>query len=188
MSLLLLGLTLFIGVHSVRIFAPGWRDAQIAARGEGMWKGLYSGVAIISFAILVYGYGLARPDAAQVFEPPEWGRSVLFVAMPVALVLFLASQFPAGHLKKRFKHPMLWGTGIWAVAHLLANGDAASVVLFAAILGWVLLDLWSAFQRPQAESGSVLVWPDLAALVLGFIVTAIFVMYLHRWLIGVPVM
>lgn len=188
MSLLVLGLALFLGIHCVRIFAPDWREAQIAARGEGMWKGLYSGVAIISFAILVYGYGVARPDAGQLYVPPEWGRSVLFVAMPVALVLFVASQLPAGHLKNRFKHPMLWGTGIWAIAHLLANGDTASVILFAAILGWVLLDLWSAYQRPGEETGPVLIWPDLAALVLGFVVTAIFVMYLHRWLIGVPVM
>jgi uncharacterized membrane protein len=188
MIFLVLGLVLFLGVHSVRIFAPQWRDAQLATRGERSWKALYSGAAIIGFAVLVYGYGLARESTDIVYLPPEWGRSVLHVAMPIALVLIVASQLPQGNLKKRFAHPMLWGVIIWSVAHLLANGNAASVVLFGAILVWAIVNLHSARQRNGPESQAAVVWPDLVSLLVGFVLTAAFVAFLHQWLIGVPVM
>ncbi|MEP2807958.1 MAG: NnrU family protein [Rhizobiaceae bacterium] len=188
MVLLVLGLVIFLGLHSVRIFAADWREAQIAARGENSWKGIYSGVSILGFALMVYGYGVARQSTGLLYVPPEWGRSVLHVAMPIALVLFVASQLPMGHLKKRFGHPMLWGTVIWSAGHLLANGDTASVLLFGGFFVWALADLHSAFNRPAGEQEKPKVWPDLAAMVIGFVVTGIFVAFLHQWLIGVPVM
>lgn len=188
MVLLVLGLIVFLGVHSIRILAPQWRDAQLAARGEASWKGTYSIVSIIGFVILVYGYGQARETAVTVYLPPEWGRSLLHVAMPISLVLLVASQLPEGHLKKRFAHPMLWATIIWAIAHLLANGDMASVVLFGAILIWAGADIAVAYRRPVVETGPAKVWPDLASLALGFAATAAIVAFLHKWLIGVPVM
>lgn len=187
MTLLILGLVIFLGVHSVRIFASDWRDAQIAARGENAWKGLYSITSIIGLVVLIYGYGAARQEAGIVYTPPIWGRSVLHVAMPLALVLFVASQVPMGHLKKRFGHPMLWGIIIWAGAHLLANGDTASVLLFGGFLIWALIDFHSARQRPVTDQREAKVWPDLAALVIGIGVTGLFVGFLHQWLIGVPV-
>ncbi len=188
MIILILGLIIFLGVHSVRIFAADWRDAQIAARGENAWKGLYSIAAIIGLIVVIYGYGAARETATSFYSPPAWGRSVLHVAMPISLVLFVASQLPMGHLKKRFGHPMLWGIIIWSAAHLLANGDTASVLLFAGFFVWSVVDLMSARQRPQSESEAAKVWPDLAALIIGFGLTGIFVAFLHQWLIGVPVM
>ena len=87
MAILILGLVVFLGIHSVRIFADGWRTAQIEARGETRWKGLYTGFSILGLALLVYGFGLAREDADILYVPPEWGRSFLMVAMPIALVL-----------------------------------------------------------------------------------------------------
>jgi len=188
MTILILGLVLFLGVHSLRIFAPQWRDAQMARRGEGSWKALYSGVSIIGFAILVYGYAQARETTEILYATPQWGRSVLHVAMPIALVLLVASQLPQGNLKKRVRHPMLWGVIIWSVAHLLANGDAASVVLFGAILVWALIDLRSASRRTVQEPQVAVVWPDLVSLLVGFALTVVFLAFLHRWLIGVPVM
>lgn len=188
MLILIAGLIVFLGVHSVRILAPQWRDAQLAARGEKSWKGLYSGVSIIGFAILVYGYGLARQSGSILYLPPEWGRSVLHMAMPISLVLFVAANLPAGHLKKRFGHPMLWGTIIWAVGHLLANGEAASVVLFGAFLIWATIDLMDCYRRESIDTGPAKVWPDLASLAIGFALTGAFVGFLHEWLIGVPVM
>ena len=94
MGLLILGLVLFLGVHSIRIFAADWRQQQIENRGPGLWKGIYSLVSIVGLVVLVFGYASARETAGLVYEAPSWGRSVLFVAMPVALVLFVASQFP----------------------------------------------------------------------------------------------
>ena len=187
MAILVLGLLVFLGIHSVRIFADDWRSAQIAARGDNTWKGMYTGASILGLALLVYGYGLARETADLLYVPPAWGRSFLMIAMPIALVLFTASQLPMGHLKKRLAHPMLWGTAIWAVGHLLANGDMASVVLFGGFLIWALLDLKSAYGRPKGEPVAPKVWLDLAALAIGFAVTAIFVMFLHQYLFGVPI-
>jgi len=187
MALLILGLVMFLGVHSVRIFAADWRDAQIAARGENTWKGLYTLAAIIGLVVTVYGFGVAREAAGMVYVPPAWGRSILHVAMPIAFVLFVASQLPMGHLKKRFGHPMLWGTIIWSAAHLLANGETGSVLLFGSFLVWAVVDLLSARQRPAADADTAKIWPDLAALVIGFGITGIFVAFAHQWLIGVPI-
>ena len=187
MAILILGLIVFLGIHSVRIFAAEWRTAQIAARGESTWKGIYTGASILGLALLVYGYGLARESADLLYSPPTWGRSFLMIAMPIALVFFVASQLPMGNLKKRLAHPMLWGTVIWALGHLFANGDSASVLLFGGFLVWALLDLKSAYGRDRGELPPPKVWADFASLVIGFAVTAVLVMFLHRYLFGVPV-
>ena len=187
MAILILGLVVFLGIHSVRIFADDWRTAQIAACGDTTWKGIYTGASILGLALLVYGYGQARETADLLYVPPAWGRSALHLLMPIALVLFVASQLPMGNLKKRLAHPMLWGTSIWAIGHLLANGDIASVVLFGGFFIWAALDLKSAYGRPVGELPAPKVWADLAALAIGFVVTAIFVMFLHQYLFGVPV-
>ncbi|MEP0942730.1 MAG: NnrU family protein [Rhizobiaceae bacterium] len=187
MAILILGLVVFLGIHSVRVFADDWRTAQIAARGETTWKGLYTGASILGLVLLVYGFGTARETADLLYTPPAWGCSFLMLAMPIALVFFVASQLPMGNLKKRLGHPMLWGTVIWSAGHLLANGDTASVLLFGGFLIWAALDLKSAYGRPRGEIPAPKVWADLAALVIGFAVTAILVMFLHQYLFGVPI-
>ena len=187
MALLILGLLIFLGIHSVQIFASDWREAQIAARGENAWKGIYSIASLVGLVVLIYGYGVARETSDLIFIPPDWSRSALHVAMPVSLVLFVASQLPMGYLKKGFRHPMLWGIIIWSAFHLLANGDTASVLLFAAFLIWAVLDLISASRRPSGEAEAAKAWPDLIAMVIGFILTGIFVAFLHQWITGMPV-
>lgn len=187
MAILILGLALFLGLHCLRVVAPQWRDAQLATRGEGPFKGIYSAASILAFAVLVYGFGLARETTDLLYIPPEWGRSFLHIAMPISLVLFVASQLPQGNLKKRLQHPMLWATVIWAVGHLLANGETSSVLLFGAVLAWAVLLLFDSYKRPRSEPTPAKVWPDLVSLVLGFAITVIFIMFLHQWLIGVPV-
>ena len=187
LTILLIGLALFLGIHCIRVFAPQWREAQISARGAGPWRGLYSAASIIAFAVLVYGFGLAREQTGILYVPPEWGRSFLHIAMPISLVLFVASQLPPGNLKKRLAHPMLWATIIWAVGHLLANGETSSVILFGAILIWAVICLVDNYKRPQGEPVAAKVWPDLVSMVIGFAITIIFIMFLHQWLIGVPV-
>ena len=187
MAILILGLVVFLGIHSVRIFAEDWRTAQIAARGETTWKGLYTGASILGLALLVYGYGLARDEAGLLYEPPLWGRSFLLIAMPIALVFLVASQMPMGVLKKRLVHPMLWAVVIWALGHLFANGDTASVLLFGGFLVWALLDLKSAYGRPRGEIPTPKLWVDFVALAVGFALTAILVMFLHQYLFGVPI-
>ena len=116
MALLILGLVLFLGVHSVSIFATAWRDAQVAQRGEWVWKGVYSLVSIVGFALIVYGYGAARQTPVPLYTPPTALRYLaLLVMLPVFPLLF--AVYLPGRIKAATKHPMLLATPLWAVAH-----------------------------------------------------------------------
>ena len=191
MTILILGLALFLGIHSARIVAAGQRLAFIDARGADTWKGFYTIVSLAGFALLVWGYGLYREDAGQAYVPPDWGRTAQHVLMPVALILVVASQLPAGRIKRALRHPMLWGVVIWAATHLAGNGDWASLLLFGAFLAWGVMDLVSCYRRPRdnphaADGGATTAWwPDVAAIVIGVVLTWAFVSFLHEWLFGV---
>lgn len=187
---LIVGLVLFLGIHSVRIVAPDYRQAQIEARGLNAWKGVYSLVSIIGFVILVWGYGIARQDPVVFWVAPAWMSHVVALLMLPAIILLVASQVPAGRIKAAVKHPMLLGVKIWALAHLLVNGDLASVLLFGGFLAWAVVDRISEKKRLQAGlttnpvAGPVK-W-DIIAVVGGVIAYLAFVLKLHEWLIGVP--
>jgi len=189
MKLLILGLILFLGAHSVRIFAEDWRARQIARLGAGGWKGAHSLVSAAGLALIVYGYAMARAEPVQLWLPPGWTRPVAGLLMLPAMILIVAAYAPANHLGSALGHPMLAGVKIWAFAHLLANGTLGDVVLFGGFLAWAVLDFRSARRRdrltavavaPATALGSVL------AAVIGVAAWAIFAFYLHGILIGVP--
>ena len=146
---LLAGLIVFLGIHSVRLVAPGFRDSMVAARGEQTWKGVYSVIAIAGFVLLVWGYGQARLDTSYIYEPPQWMKHIASLLMVFSFILLVASQAPAGRIKQAVKHPMLLATKVWAFAHLLANGDTASLLLFLAFLGWAV---WQTASRSSAAA------------------------------------
>ena len=185
MTVLIIGLIVFLGAHSVRIVAPGWRDRRIAAMGQGPWRGLYSLVSIVGFVLLVWGYGLARPDAPMLYEPPLWMKHVTALLMIFAFISLAVYAVPAGRLKPMLKHPMLVAIKIWAVAHLLANGDLASILLFGSFLVWAVFDRISVKRRAAPVPASGQVANDLIAVVAGLVVYALFVWRLHEWLFGV---
>lgn len=187
---LVVGLVLFVGIHSVRIVAPEFRAAQIDARGLNAWKGIYSLVAIAGFVILVWGYGIARQDPVVFWIAPSWASHIVALLMLPAMILLVASQVPAGRIKAAVKHPMLLGVKIWAFAHLLVNGDLASALLFGGLLAWAVVDRISEKKRVRAGITSNPVagpvkW-DVIAIVGGLILYLLFIIVLHKWLIGVP--
>lgn len=188
MTIFLVGLALFLGAHSVSIFARGWRDAQVAAGGEGRWKGQYTLASLAGFALLVWGYGMAQPTAPVLYVTPFW------MAHPVALLMLFAmlslgvSQVPAGRLKPLLKHPMLVAVKIWAFAHLLINGDLASVLLFGAFLAWAVLDRISLKRRNAPIPAPGPATNDAIGLGLGLLLYGLFVWKLHEWLIGVAIL
>jgi len=187
MLVFVIGLVLFLGVHSVAIVTPQWRDAQIAQRGERAWKGLYSIVSIVGFALLIYGYGLARQAPVQLYTPPAAMRHVALALMIPVFPLLLAAYLP-GRIKTATKHPMLLAVKIWATAHLLANGTLVDVLLFGSFLVWAVLDRIAAKRRavPRAVPGApASAFNDAIALVGGLGLYAAFLMGLHLWLIGV---
>jgi uncharacterized membrane protein len=192
MLLLLLGLLLFLGIHSVRIAAPDWRRARIASMGLNKWKGLYSAASLIGLVLIVWGYALARPEAAFLYEPPVWMKHVTLTLMLFSFVFLAVSQVPAGRIKASVRHPLLLAVKIWAVAHLLANGDAASLTLFLGILAWAVIDRISVKRREAAgERQEILAGPvtnDLIAIAIGVALYGLFVWKAHEWLFGVSPM
>ena len=187
MALLIAGLVLFLGVHSVAIVAPAWRDAQVARLGAGAWKGGYSIASLIGFVVLVVGYGLARQEPVVLWVPPTWARHVaLLVMLPVFPLLFAA--YLPGRIKAAVKHPMLAAVKFWALAHLIANGALHDVLLFAAFLAWAVVDRISVKRR---AASAPLPGPapspvnDAIAVIGGLALYVVFILWAHRWLIGV---
>jgi uncharacterized membrane protein len=182
---LIIGLALFLGVHSVRMVAPGYRDQLIAKRGQGVWKGIYSVLAILGFIILVWGYGQARMEAPVLYVPPIWTRHVALLLMWPALIIFLASLLPAGKIKAAVKHPMIVGIKIWAFAHLLANGDLASLLLFGSFLAWSVVNRIACKRRGDPVHDNPVIRSDIIAAISGSLFWIWFVMQGHQLLFGV---
>ena len=186
MSLLILGLVLFLGVHSVSIVAAGWRDATQARLGEGPWKALYSLISLAGFALVIVGYGAARQNPVVLYVPPVWTRHVALLLMLPVFPLLLAAYLP-GRIKTAAKHPMLLAVKVWATAHLLANGSVADVLLFGGFLAWAVADRISLKRRVQRPLPGAPAGPlnDAIAVVAGLALYAVFVFGGHAWLIGV---
>jgi uncharacterized membrane protein len=188
MTLLLIGLLLFLGVHSVSIVAPRWRDAMATRIGEQPWKGVYTLFAVVGFVLIVKGYAAARLDPTVLYAPAPWLRHVAFALLLPVFPLLLATYLP-GRIKRAAKHPTLLATKFWALAHLLANGMLADVVLFGAFLAWAVADRISLTRRPAravpALPGSRA--NDAIVIVGGLAIYAAFALWLHPLLIGVPV-
>jgi len=188
MTALIVGLLIFLGTHSVRIFADDWRTRQIARLGEGKWKGLYSVVSAVGLVLIVWGFGLARSEPTFLWTPPLWTRHVAALLTVPAFILVAAAYVPGNRIKARLGHPMVVGVKVWAFAHLLANGTLAGVVLFGAFLAWAVADFASARRRDRRAgtvypSGSLA--RDAVAAIVGLVAWAVFAFFLHGWLIGV---
>jgi uncharacterized membrane protein len=186
MPKLVAGLLIFFGLHSIRIFAPAWRDAMVARLGAGTWKAVYSVASIVGFVMIVGGYAQARLDPVVLYVPPVWLRHVTALLMLPVFPLLLAAYLP-GRIKATVKHPMLTATKAWALSHLLANGMLADVLLFGGFLAWAVLDRISVGKRPltapQPAPGSVR--NDVIAVVGGLAIYWLFVRWAHVHLFGV---
>jgi uncharacterized membrane protein len=185
MTILVLGIILFLGIHSVDIIAPAWRQRQVERVGEGTWKGIYSVFALVGLVLLIWGYGLARDEGIVLYEPPMGLRHVALLLMLLAFMALAIYAFPAGKLKAKLKHPMLVAIKLWAVAHLLANGDLASVLLFGTFLVWAVFDRISVKRRHVRTPAPGPVKWDIIAMIVAVVFYLLFLWRLHYWLIGV---
>jgi uncharacterized membrane protein len=187
MAALVLGLVLFLGAHSTRIFAESGRAKAIARLGEGPWKGIYSLLSLAGFALILWGFGQARSSAALLWTPPVWARHTTILIMLVSLILIGAYVFKRSHIAVAAHHPMVWGVALWAAGHLIANGSTADLLLFGAFLVWAVADLVSAYGRDASNS---VVYPapawgaTIGAIVLGVILWIALLGGLHLWLFG----
>jgi uncharacterized membrane protein len=187
-SYLIIGLVVFLGVHSISIVGHRWRDRMIARLGAGPWRGLYSLVALAGLALTVYGYGRARETPVILYVPPVWLRDTVVMLMVLVFPLVFAAYFP-GLIRAMLKHPMLAGVKLWAALHLLANGSLADVVLFGSVLAWAVADRISLGRRPTRpiHTAPPSRWNDAIALVLGVAVYAVLIAGGHAWLTGMPI-
>jgi len=188
MAALVLGLVLFLGVHSTRVFADGWRTATMERFGEKEYKLLYSVLSIAGFVLLVWGYGLARQNPVVLWnQPPVWTRHLASLLTLVAFVLVAAAYVPGNHLKAKLRHPMILGVKVWALAHLIANNTLADLLLFGGFLLWAVLDYRSSRRRDRTLA-TVLeanVARTIITVVVGMVAWAVFAMWAHRLLVGV---
>lgn len=185
MTLLVAGLTLFIAVHLIPSIVP-LRAALVARLGANAYRGVYSLIALAGLVLVVWGF--IRAPFEPVYAPPAWGRQAALFAVPAALVLFAAANMPT-HIRAVLKHPMLLGLLLWALAHLLSNGDLRSVVLFGGFAGYSVLDLVSAEargKRPSTEKPPRL-GMDATAVVAGLVAAGLFMLF-HDALFGVAVL
>ncbi|MFO1183172.1 MAG: NnrU family protein [Bauldia sp.] len=188
MALLILGLILFLGTHSLMIAAPGLRASLVGRLGEQPFKGLYALLSLAGFVLIVIGFGQARADTVVLWNPPVWARHVTITLVLIAFVLLAAYGGPPGRIKPAVRHPMVVGTIVWAIGHLVANGTLADLVLFGAVLAWAVFDLVSLLARDRAVGRIPVAGPpvnDAVAIGLGVLLWAFFLFIGHRWLFGV---
>ena len=185
MILLVLGLVLFLGVHSVSIFAEPFRD-RMAAKNEGLWKGGYALASLAGIVLVCMGYADARTAPTPLWASPGWMSHVAALLLLPVFVLFVAPYLP-GRISAAAKHPQLVAVKLWALAHLLVNGNLADVVLFGGFLAWAVADRISLKRRTPRTlvtappSGA----NDAIAVVLGLAIYVGFVFWAHAALIGI---
>jgi uncharacterized membrane protein len=188
MITLVVGLVLFLAVHSIAIVNAAWRDRMAARLGEWTWKAVYGLIAVLGLALIIRGYGEARLNPVVLYTSPAWLHYVAMILLIPAFPLLFAAYLP-GRIQTATKHPMLAATKFWALAHLMVNGALPDVLLFGAFLVWAVTDRISLKYRttPFVPSVPYSRLNDSAAIVLGLGLYVAFIFGLHTWLIGVPV-
>jgi uncharacterized membrane protein len=189
MTALILGLLLFLGIHSTRIVADGTRSAFITQRGAKAWKGLYTVLSLAGFALLVWGYGMARQQPTVLWAtPPVWTKHLAALLTLISFVLITAANVPGNGIRARLHHPMTLGVKVWAFGHLIANNTLADLLLFGGFLVWSIVLFASARRRDRAAGKTYA--PGTASrtvltVVIGVVLWVVFAFWAHGWLIGV---
>ena len=188
MSALILGLLMFLGMHSARILAGGWRSQVIERQGVMVWKLMYAGASAIGLGLIIWGYAQTRMAPQLLWASPLWTRHLAGLLMLLAMVLLVAAYVPRNGIKARLHHPMVLSVKLWALAHLLANNTLADVLLFGSFLLWAVLDFRSARQRDRLAGTAYAAghWAGtLATLVIGAALWALLAFWLHALAFGV---
>ncbi|MGD8354168.1 MAG: NnrU family protein [Methyloceanibacter sp.] len=188
MALLIIGIVVFLGVHLLPTFTHA-REALIEKLGENGYKAFFSVASILGFVLLIYGY--ARAPFVPIWTPPIWTRHLSLLLMLPAFI-FLVAAYAPGRIKAAVKHPMLAAIKIWALAHLLANGDLAGIILFGSFLAYAVYDRIALKHRQPTElietPGPGTPRNDVIAVVVGILFYAVFLIWLHPLLIGKTVL
>ena len=186
MTILILGIIVLIGIHFVPAF-PDLRDSLMARLGRNGYRALFSVVSLLGLALVVWGF--AKAPVVQIWAPPVWTRHLALLLMLPVFPLLFAAYLP-GKIKAKVRHPMLAAIKFWALAHLIANGDLASIILFGSFLAYAVVDRILVKRRGGAElvlavSEAEARRNDLISLGAGLALYVAFLFWLHSLLIGV---
>jgi uncharacterized membrane protein len=190
LAIMIVGLAVFLGSHTLVSLRPQ-RAALIARLGERPYKGLFALVSLVGILLIGYGFGLYRAAGyINIWMPPRWTRHVTELLVWPAMIAIVAAYVPS-EIKRVLKHPMLVGVKLWAVAHLISNGDLGSIILFGSILAWAVYDRISVKRRADAPAPAVATGGgyrnDFIVVVVGTLVYFVLGFWFHPWVIGVPV-
>ena len=185
MNVLIIGLTLFVVLHLIPSVPP-LRTSLIESFGEKKYRTIFAAVAFAGLALIIWGF--SRADFEPVYQPLTWGRSLAFGLVPVAVILFAAANMPT-HIRVFVRHPMLAGLFLWAIAHLAANGDLRSILLFGTLAAFSVVATVSIVLRSkQSSQEKAPRWSmDAVAIVSGIVVAGLLVKF-HGVLFGMPLM
>jgi uncharacterized membrane protein len=188
MTILILGLIIFLGMHSVRMVDDARCTVLRKRFGEAGWKAGYALISLVGLVLIIHGYGLARQAPVVLWVPPIPMRHIAALLTAISFILLAATYVPRNRIKSSLHHPMLLGVKVWALAHLLANGNLADLILFGSFLAWAIVCFSSSRRRDRANGT---IYPSgtmggtLATLAVGLVAWVVFAMSLHQLLIGV---
>ncbi|MEO6946509.1 MAG: NnrU family protein [Nitrobacter sp.] len=189
LSVMIAGLVLFLGVH-FGIMQRDLRARLIASYGEGPYKIGFSLISAAGIALIVWGFLNYRATGwIDVWYPPRVMKHIAEALILPAVILVVASYI-RGRIYTTLKHPMLAGVKLWAAAHLLANGDLGSIILFGSILAWAVIDRISLKRRADAGAPPFPVGGvrnDVIAVVVGIVIYLALGALFHPYVVGVPV-
>lgn len=188
MTIMILGLIFFLGVHSIRIYANSWRGEQINKRGKNVWQGIYTLISLLGFILIIWGYGDARVETLVLWYPPIWTKHLAALFVLISFIFFVAADLPGTKIKSKIGHPMIVGVKLWAFGHLITNGALVDIILFGSFLLWAILDFRAARQRDKENDVSYEFLGyrrDILAVAIGLVIGIVFALYFHNMLIGV---
>jgi uncharacterized membrane protein len=189
MTLLLIGIVIFAGIHLLAMLYPSARDGLQERLGEGPYKGLFSLVSVLGLGLMIYGFyttrGTLEPED-YLYTPAPWTRHAAMGLVLLAFI-FLGASHGKSYLKLWLKQPMSIGFGLWAFAHLLANGDRPGAVLFASILGLAVLDIILSTMRGKIPHHEPQVKSDVRAVIIGIVLYLIFLLGFHPYVLKLPI-
>lgn len=187
-TVLVLGLAILLGIHSVHLVAPEWQATRRERLGQGRWRLIHSLVSLVGLALIVWGYAMARHGPVLLWAPSPGMRHLAALLVLVAFILFAAGDVPRNSIKARLRRPATVGVLVWAAAHLLANGMLADLILFGSFLLWAALSLVVTSRR---ESVAEETYPagtlrgNVVAVASGAALWCLVAFWLHEWVIGV---
>ncbi|TYL47407.1 NnrU family protein [Marinomonas sp. IMCC 4694] len=191
MLVLVIGLVIFFGVHSIGMFAPKWRERAMAREGSLRWKLRFGMITLIATGFIIMGYMQMRVEPVWLWFPPLWTRHASALMMLVALFFVGSAFIPNSTMKNKMGYPLWIAVKIWALAHLLSNGTLADVMVFGGFLVWAIVG-FAVYRRRDRKAGVVYktsdkssLRPNIVSLVFAMVSWIMIAFHLHLALIGV---